>query len=122
MTNFNSLYSPLGSIIATACIITGHDQKTALKVFKRILTLKSLMRMSIVDIFKKALEYLKVEDPNLYNGTAVLLTDKKGVMSPLVTYCMSGVPISIRADGMRTGILYVYDKDPERVECEVLEW
>jgi len=32
------------------------------------------------------------------------------------------VPISIRADGMRTGILYVYDKDPERVECEVLEW
>ncbi len=122
MINFNSLNTPFGSIISTACIISGNDQRTALKVYKRILKLKSLKDMSIVDIFKKALEYLRVDDINNYNGTAVLLTDKKDVMSPLVTYCMSGVPLSIRDDGMRTGILNVYDKEPERVECEVLEW
>lgn len=121
MANFNSLYSPFGSIISTACILTGNDQRAALRVYKRMLKLKSLNNMSINDIFIKALEYLKV-DANNYNGTAVLLIDKKGVMSPLVTYCMEGVPLSVRADGMRTGILYVYDKDPTRVECEVLKW
>lgn len=119
--NFNNLYTPFGSIISTACILTGNDQRAALRVYKRMLKLKSLNNMSINDIFIKALEYLKV-DANNYNGTAVLLIDKKGVMSPLVTYCMEGVPLSVRADGMRTGILYVYDKDPTRVECEVLKW
>lgn len=121
MINFESLTSPFGSIISTACIITGHDQKTALKIYKRIINLKTLDKMSINDIFIKALTYLKV-DPENYNGTAVLLIDKKGVMSPLVTYCMEGVPLSVRADGLRTGILYVYDKEPTRVECEVLRW